>query len=309
MCRIVTGLAVVWGALGALALAGCGEGTLASGPPDLVWGRRGIGEGRLQKPRAFCIDTEDRLYVVDMTARIQVFDADGNFLRQWQTPVHENGRPTGISIDGQGRVVVADTHYFRLLFYSPTGELLKIVGGVNGQGPGEFGWVTDVAQDSQGNYFVSEYGEWDRIQKLSPDGEYLLEWGGHGSEQGEFGRPQSLAIDKQDRVWVADACNHRIQVFDAQGKFLFSWGTKGTGPGELSYPYSIVFDPEGNLLVCEYGNHRVQKLTRDGESLGCWGLEGRQPGELFNPWAVVCDSRGRIHVLDTNNHRVQRIEL
>jgi len=44
MCRIVTGLAVVWGALGALALAGCGEGTLASGPPDLVWGRRGIGE-------------------------------------------------------------------------------------------------------------------------------------------------------------------------------------------------------------------------------------------------------------------------
>lgn len=309
MGRFAAGLAVAWFALAALGVAGCDGRALTPGKPDLVWGRRGIGAGRLQKPRAFCIDGEDRLYIVDMTARIQVFDADGAFLRQWKTPAHENGRPTGISIDRRGRVVVADTHYYRLLFYSPEGELLQTLGGINGQGPGEFGWVTDVAQDSQGNYYVSEYGEWDRIQKFSPEGKYLLEWGGHGDGPGQFSRPQSMAVDALDRVWIADACNHRIQVFDGQGKFLFGWGKKGTAPGDLSYPYSLAFDLQGNLLICEYGNHRVQKLTPEGESLGCWGAEGRQPGELFNPWAVVCDSRGRIHVLDTNNHRVQRIEL
>ena len=48
------------------------------------------------------IDDADNLYIVDMTARIQVFTADGEFIRSWQTPVHENGRPTGLSIDRQG---------------------------------------------------------------------------------------------------------------------------------------------------------------------------------------------------------------
>jgi hypothetical protein len=32
------------------------------------------------------IDAQDNLYLVDMTARIQVFDAEGNYLRGWETP-------------------------------------------------------------------------------------------------------------------------------------------------------------------------------------------------------------------------------
>jgi DNA-binding beta-propeller fold protein YncE len=275
----------------------------------LVWGRRGISDGRLQKPRAMTIDTDDHLYIVDMTARVQVFTTGGEFLRSWQTPVHTNGRPTGISIDRQGRVLVADTHYFRVLVYSPLGEMLEQIGGTEGHGPGEFGWVTDAVEDRDGNLYVSEYGEYDRIQKFAPDRTFLLQWGGHGSEPGQFARPQDLAIDEQDRIWVADACNHRIQVFDTDGKLLFTWGTPGSATGELYYPYDLVFDDAENLYICEYGNHRVQKFTRSGESLGCWGHEGREPGELHNPWAVVRDSKGRLHVLDTNNHRVQRVMM
>jgi DNA-binding beta-propeller fold protein YncE len=292
-----------------LCVSGCDETGNTMGRLDVVWGRRGISDGRLQKPRCLAIDAQDRLYIVDMTARIQVFDADGNFIRKWQTPTHENGRPTGVSIDRQGRVLVADTHYYRLLIYSPEGELLQTIGGVNGHGPGEFGFVTDAVQDSQGNLYISEYGEYDRIQKFAPDGTYLLEWGGHGSGPGQFVRPQCMAFDEQERLWVADACNHRIQVFDTGGKLLFQWGRPGSAPGELSYPYSLAFDAAGDLLICEYGNHRVQKFTRDGQSLGCWGTHGRGPGQMHNPWAVTLDSRGRLHVLDTNNHRVQRVLL
>jgi len=303
-----TGLGTGWLLL-CLLVAGCGEAGNSIGKLDLVWGRRGISDGRLQKPRAMAIDEQDRLYIVDMTARVQVFTTDGEFLRSWQTPVHTNGRPTGIAIDRSGRVLVADTHYFRVLVYSPVGELLQQIGGTEGHGPGEFGWVTDAVQDRQGNLYVSEYGEYDRIQKLAPDGSFLLQWGGHGSEPGQFARPQDLAIDEQDRIWVTDACNHRIQVFDTEGKLLFAWGTPGTAPGELYYPYDLVFDDADSVYICEYGNHRVQKFTRAGESLGCWGHEGREPGELHNPWAVVRDSKGRIFVLDTNNHRVQRVVM
>lgn len=255
------------------------------------------------------IDAEDNLYLVDMTARIQVFSPDGEFLRGWQTPTHENGRPTGLTIDRRGRLLVADTHYFQVLIYSPEGKLLDKLGGVEGHRPGEFGLVTDAVEDSKGNMYVAEYGEYDRIQKFDPQGKFLLEWGGHGSQPGQFVRPQNLAIDELDRVWVVDACNHRIQVFDGGGKLLSMWGLQGSAPGELYYPYDLAFDQQGNLYVCEYGNHRVQKFTRSGESLGCWGKHGRGPGELHNPWAIVCDRRGRIHVLDTNNHRVQRVVM
>ena len=276
---------------------------------QMAIGRRGISDGRFQKPRAMAVDDKDLLYIVDMTARIQVFDTEGRFIRKWQTPDHTVGKPTGISIGNDGSVLVADTHYYQLLIYSPEGKLLRTIGGTRGQNPGEFGLVTDAVQDSKGNYYVSEYGEYDRIQKFSPEGDFILQWGGHGKQAGQFARPQNMAIDEHDNVWVADACNHRIQVFDSEGKLLKVWGTQGSAPGELYYPYDLILTPEGNVYVCEYGNHRVQRFTKDGRSSGCWGSEGRGPGELFNPWALVQTSEGTIFVLDSNNHRVQEVDL
>lgn len=297
-----------------LCAAGCEENLLDAGRLERVWGRRGISEGRLQKPRCMDLDAQDRLYVVDMTARIQVFTAEGEYLRGWQTPDHRLGRPTGITVTGDGQVLVADTHYNRILIYTLEGKLVRTLGGqqpgrASTGKPGELGLVTCALRDAAGNYYISEYGEYDRVQKFSPRGEFLLEWGGHGSEPGKFIRPQKMVFDEQSRIWVADACNHRIQVFDTEGRLLFYWGRQGSGPGELYYPYDLDFDLQGNLVVCEFGNHRVQRFTRDGQSLGCWGRQGRGPGELHHPWAVRVDRRGRIHVLDTNNHRLQRIVM
>jgi DNA-binding beta-propeller fold protein YncE len=296
-------------ALLVLVPAGCVPDTSRDGELEAVWGQFGTDDGQFQKPRAIAIDNDDNLYIVDFTARIQVYTPEGQFLRGWRTPESTNGRPTGLAIAPNGNVLVADTHYYRVLIYSPQGKLLDTIGGKRGHGPGEFGFVTDVLQDAQGNYYVAEYGEYDRIQKFSPDKRYILEWGGHGSEPGQFIRPQKMILDEQNRIWVADACNHRIQVFDTSGKLLLKWGEKGSAPGQLSYPYDLTFDRDGNLLLIEYANHRVQKFSRDGKSLGCWGTHGRGPGQMHNPWGLVCDSQGRIHVLDSNNHRVQRIRL
>lgn len=291
------------------ALAGCEQRWSSDGKLLATWGRGGVSPGRLHKPRAMAIDADDLLYIVDITARIQVFTTEGKFLRGWQTPVHDNGRPTGMSIDRRGNLRVADTHYFRVLTYSPTGELLETLGGVNGQAPGEFGFVTDIAEDSRGNIYVSEYGEYDRIQKFTPKGGFLCEWGGHGAERGLFARPQSIAMDAEDRVWASDACNHRLQLFDNTGKLLDCWGSHGSEPGQLSYPYGLLLDGQGHLYVSEFGNHRVQKFTLDGKSVGCFGHHGRAPGEFFNPWAIVRDRAGRLYVLDTGNNRVQCVEL
>ncbi len=307
MLRLFAMLAVV---CALIAPAGCRRSTGSSGDVDKIWGRLGLEDGKFQKPRAGCIDAQGRIYIVDMTARIQVFDEEGNFIRSWMSPDHTVGRPSGLSIDRKGRLLVSDTHYYQLLVYTPEGELLERLGGVKGEKPGEFGLVTDAAEDSQGNLYVAEYGEFDRIQKFSPDREFLLQWGGHGEELGQFVRPQKLWIDEQDRIWVTDACNHRIQVFDTEGKLLFHWGQQGSGPGDLSYPYDISLDADGNVLVTEWGNHRIQKFTQDGKSLATFGTYGRkQPGEFFHPWGSVIDRQGRINIIDSQNHRIQRVRM
>jgi sugar lactone lactonase YvrE len=299
--------------VGLAAAAGCVPGGTpsSSGELELVWGRHGLTPGRFHKPRAIAIDREDRLYIVDMTARIQVFDREGSFLREWQTPTHEFGRPTGMTVVDD-RVLVADTHYFQVLIYSLTGQLRGKLGGQCGTGPGQFGLVTDVVRDPQGRYLISEYGDFDRIQVLSPEGDYLFQFGGQGDRPGEFLRPQSLAWDEAGMLWVADACNHRVQQFAIgpnRAELVRCWGTHGMSPQQLRYPYGIVAGPDRTVYVCEWGNARVQRWTEDGRVLGSFGRPGREPGALQQPWSLVRDSRGRLSVLDSLNHRVQRIVL
>lgn len=294
--------------------AGCTD-QAAPGEVERVWGRLGSRDGHFQKPRALVVTPNDNVYIIDMTARVQAFNSQGEFLLSWTMPKFDTGRPTGIDIDHEGNIMVADTHNFRVMIYTPQGEFIKQIGGEEGTEFGKFGLVTDCVQDSHGNYFISEYGTHDRIHKVSPDGKTVLaEYGQHGEEPGHFRRPQSLIMDEHDHLWVADAVNHRIQVFDTTDpetgfKLLQIIGKEGSRPGEFKYPYGIDFDLDGNLLVIEYANHRVQKLSRDGKSLAIWGAHGREEGQMHNPWAIGCDSTGLIHVLDGNNHRVQDIRL
>ncbi|RMF42788.1 MAG: hypothetical protein D6753_06635 [Planctomycetota bacterium] len=308
-----TGVALAAGWL--LSTPGCVGSAGRGRHPDLVWGRRGLANGRFLKPRAIAVSPEDELYIVDMTGRIQVFTPDGEFLRGWRTPEIKQGKPTGLawSVDGQ-YLLVADTHYFRMLAYLPDGTLVesKTIGGTHGDAPGQFHFVTDVAQDARGHTFIGQYGQVDQIQEFDVDGEFVRRWGSQGSRPGEFSRPQSLIVDGHGYLWVADACNHRIQVFDPASdppELVACWGTPGSQPGQLQYPYGIVFDRDETLLVVEYGNHRVQRFDRQGRGLELWGGPGKAPGQFQSPWALELDSRRQLHVLDSMNHRVQRYQL
>lgn len=295
-----------------LAATGCvpAPGTLNSN--TYLWSQKGLDDGRFIKPRAIAIDDQDRLYIVDKTSRIQVFDRDGKFLRGWRTPACVNGKPCGMSFSHDGLLMVADTHYFQILFYTPTGQSVpsRTIGGRSGRGLGEFGFVTDVVQDSVGNYYVSEYGDFDRIQKFDPQGNVVCQIGSHGEAPGSFLRPQGLFIDQHDQLWVADASNHRVQVFDVKSsppRWIKTWGSVGSQPGQLRYPYTIEVDDEGFVYVCELGNHRIQKFTSDGNHVAMIGGPGRSPGQFHQPWGFATDSQGIMHVIDSYNHRVQRI--
>ncbi len=293
------------------AFAGCIGNNAAALSPAAVWGRKGLSDGRLMKPRAVQCSPKDELYIVDMTGRIQIFDTAGEYLRGWRTPEIKQGKPTGLAFSNDGNLIVADTHYFRVLFYSPDGELdeTRTIGGTHGDKPGEFHFVTDVAEDSRGHFFVGQYGQIDHIQEFAPDGTYIQTFGNQGSKPGEFSRPQSLVIDGEGLLWIADACNHRIQIYDVSGghpELVNIWGSAGDAAGQLRFPYGLDFDEDGTVLVCEYGNHRVQRFDRDGKSLQLWGGAGKEAGKFDNPWALAFASDRRLFVLDSENHRVQK---
>ena len=48
------------------------------------WGEPGAGPGQFNTPHAIAVDRNDRVYVGDRgNRRVQVFDTDGRFLRQF----------------------------------------------------------------------------------------------------------------------------------------------------------------------------------------------------------------------------------
>ena len=51
------------------------------------------------------------------------------------------------------------------------------------------------------------------VQVFDKDGKFINKFGSKGKQDGQFNRPEDLAIDPQGNVFVADTGNSRIQVF------------------------------------------------------------------------------------------------
>ncbi len=294
--------------LALLVVGGCDRPEADGLLPVLTFGGQGLGPGQFVYPRAIALAPDGCVFVVDKTARIQRFSGDGEFETSWQMPEWEAGKPTGLFVDRRGRVLVADTHYHRVMIYDRDGHELGRFG-TRGTGPGQFELTTDVAEDDAGGLYVSEYGGNDRISRFSADGVYMGSFGGPGSGPAALQRPQGLVWDPQGWLWVTDATHHRVCRFSPDGRLLGSFGEMGAGPGQLKYPYGLALRPDGTLLVSEFGNNRVQRFDRSGASLGIWGGTGREPGRFLGPWGVAAGPGGRVYVLDSGNNRVQVFEI
>jgi len=233
-------------------------------------------------------------------------------------PQTDLGKPKGMCRDRAGNIVVVEPHYQRVNHFSPEGKLLA-QWGQKGTNEGQFTLPRAVAVNSKGEVYVSEYGAMERVQKFAifdlrsttsnstpASAKLLNSFGKPGNGPGEFNRPEGLCVDVQDRLYVADSCNHRIQIFSPEGKFIRTYGKAGSGVGELSYPYDICVDAEGRQYVCEFGNSRIQVFDAQHRPIEIIGKAGHEPGEFGNPWGVALDSSGNLYVADSQNHRVQK---
>ncbi len=300
-------LAIIMAALVTLGQGGCdavlGVPALQVVSSDVV--RIPVDGARMPAPRALTISPEKELYVLDDSGRILVYDNTNKLVRQWRMPESSVGKPEGIRILQDGRVAIADTHYHQVVFFSKQGVLLSKFG-TKGEKPGEFTYPVDLLQDPKGFLYVAEYGGSDRIQKFAPDGKFVLEFGGLGTETGKFQRPSGMVwIDS--KLYVADAINCRVQVFSDEGQPLdvLDWA----GQGGLYYPYDMALGPDGLFYLVEYGACRVTVAEPQGKLVAQYGHEGRGFEELWTPWALTVAEDGRVFIADTGNRRIVQLTL
>jgi sugar lactone lactonase YvrE len=109
-----------------------------------------------------------------MNARIQIFDANGKFLRQFGS--RGDGPQDfqvlkGLALDSEDNIFITDGKGHKVVIYSTDGDFLLTFGGL-------FSTVV-TGKDSMGGFVM----------------------------------PQGIFIDKSDQIYVVDQMNHRFQVF------------------------------------------------------------------------------------------------
>jgi sugar lactone lactonase YvrE len=180
-----------------------------------------ITEG-LVNPGSLALDRENRLlYVSDIDLdQVLVYDADSlKLLRKIGTTGHHHelttpgdfARPTGLAVDQDGNLYVADTLNNRIEIFDADGKFISTFGKA-GDGPGYFSRPKGVAIDSDGHIWVVD-GMQDRVQVYNQDAQLLISFGGHGLLPGQFQGLVGVATDKNNRVFTSEIYPGRVQQF------------------------------------------------------------------------------------------------
>ncbi len=252
---------------------------------------------------------------------IMEFTSEGRFVRSLGEGLYE--RPHAIRIDAEGFIWTVDDGAHTVLKLDASGRVRMVLGRwkapdipapatppppswavrtITDNDSIKFNRPTDVAFDSAGNIYVADgYGN-SRVVKFSADGKFISAWGRPGRNPGEFNTVHAVAIDKRDRVYVADRENYRIQVFDTDGKFLDQWQHLGS-------PWGLQITPDQELYMSDGYNSRVLKLTLEGKVAGAFGANGRLPGQFLLVHHLAVGPDHSVYTTEILNWRLQKFVL
>ena len=152
------------------------------------WGEPGDKPGQFSVPHSIAVDAKGNVYVADRgNRRIQVFDGEGNFLRQItiDVPFDPNARPAIGPKPAQ----------------SPS---------ANGTMQAGSPWAICITPPPNQVLYSSD--AWPgRIYKLSLDGKVLGMLGQSGKQLKQFGWIHAMACPSENVLYVAELLNWRVQ--------------------------------------------------------------------------------------------------
>jgi DNA-binding beta-propeller fold protein YncE len=224
----------------------------------------------------------------------------------------EFSSPTGLALDAEGHLYVADTDNHSIQKFDKDGKFLGRWGGEPGAQEGQFYYPRGLATGHDGEVYIADSGN-NRVQKFDSEGNAMHAWGKfgfawRGAGMGKFDVPWGVTTDKDGNLYVTDTSNARIQKFQPDGTPLMKWGRDGSFDGAFFFPRGIAVDFVGNVFIADEGNNRIQKFDTRGSFLTKWGKEGNGPGQFKTPWGVACDALGNVYVVDQGNHRIQKFD-
>lgn len=195
--------------------------------------------------------------------------------------------PTGLTIDAEGNVYVADRDNQRIRRIGRDGVITTFAGtdaGFRGDGgPAAKAKLWDpyyLAFGPDGSLYVADNHN-NRLRRIGPDGVITTIAGtGDAASSGDGGpaneaslnEPYGVAVDASGNVYVSESAGQRVRKIDAAGIISTVAGTGELGfsgdggpatKAALNSPAGLAVDGEGNLYIADYDNGRV-RLVENG---------------------------------------------
>jgi DNA-binding beta-propeller fold protein YncE len=218
---------------------------------------------------------------------------------------HPMMAPSGLDVDPQGNVYVADTADDQVAAFNAQGTELWRIGKRGSRANGNFSQPRDVAY-ANGLVYVADTG-YNRLQVLAAS---------TGAWQQTFAHRFSaimgvgVGVDGSGNpiVLAADSTQNVIDTFTPAGAALLTIGSAGTGNGQLNQARDATTDASGNIYVADFKNERVEVFSPTGAFLLTWGTKCpttgcTQPGQFKDPYGIAHGPGGNIYVSD--NIRIQ----
>lgn len=179
----------------------------------------GLDARHFDRPTDIAVAPDGSFYVSDGYGnnRVAKFSADGKFLFDWGRKGTQPGEfdlPHGISLDGQGRVYVADRSNSRIQVFNGDGTF------VSEWKSAELGRPWAVTCGADGSVYAVDGGDinpWppDRghLLRLDQKGRILDKWSSYGNYDGQLFWGHCVAVGKNGAVYSGDIQGRRIQKF------------------------------------------------------------------------------------------------
>ena len=258
-------------------------------------------------------------------------DATGN-RAQFGSPFEPTLSPTGLAIDIEGNIYVADTASHTLRKVTSSGVVTTLAGAAtkndiaDGLGSvARFSYPCGIAVDGATNVLVADTHN-HTIRKVTPSGLVTTlagMAGSSGSTDGigsaaRFGArlnpdtgPAGGAMDSTGNLYVADNGNKTIRKITPEGVVTTLAGTAGSvgttdGNGaaaRFGFPVAVATDIGNNVYVADAGNNSIRKITAVGE------VTTLRAGNFNIPQGVAVDRHGNIYVANTGDQTIRKITL
>ena len=226
----------------------------------------GNGPGQFNAPRDARVAPWGEIFVSDANNyRIQVFDAQGKFLRMFGSKGRGPGqflRAHGLEFSpGGARLYIVDVDNNRVSVFEPKAGKFLFMFGQKGEGPGEFRDAHGLGVAPNGDVIVSNY--YGPAQRFNSEGKFLFDFAPAGF-RGWY-HFHSMTTDRHGNTYLAarhqDGSN-AIVVYDNRGAYVTAWAAM-TAEGEQGVKTAAVH-ANGDVYVAVESRtkHGVQVYRR-----------------------------------------------